>query len=128
MSSNLPSDIPKFERKQGEVPSTHIMTYYLWCSTTSLIDDSVMLCIFQRSLTKAIAKWYMELEGGSFRSFNDLEMVFLMHYQFPIKYDIGVGLLTSLRQNNSTHILDHTHEWCRRRRMIKTQIPYIRLT
>jgi hypothetical protein len=33
-------------------------------------------------------------------------------------------LLTSLCQSNSTHIYDHIHEWRRRRRLIKAQIPY----
>jgi hypothetical protein len=122
MPSKLPSNILKFDSKLGEYPSTHIMTYHLWCSSNSLMDDSVRLCLFQRSLTRVTAKWYIELKGGSFRSFNDLEMEFLTHYQLPIRYEIGTELLTSLRQNNATHISDHIHEWQRRRRMIKTQI------
>ena len=36
---------------------------------------------------------------------------------------MGIDLLTSLRQNTSTHILDHIHEWRRRRRLIKAPIP-----
>jgi hypothetical protein len=107
----------------GEDPSTHIMTYHLWCSSNSLMDDSVRLCLFQRSLTGAATKWYIELKGGSFKIFNDLEMEFLTHYQFPIQYEIGTKLLTSLHQDNATHIFDHIHEWRRRHRMIKTQIP-----
>jgi hypothetical protein len=39
------------------------------------------------------------------------------------QYEIGTELLTSLHQNNATHISDHIHEWHRQRRMIKTQIP-----
>jgi len=30
--TKLPSDIPKFERKAGEDPANHIMTFHLWCS------------------------------------------------------------------------------------------------
>jgi hypothetical protein len=103
--SKLPSDIPKFDGNLGEDPSTHIMTYHLWCSSNSLMDDSVRLHLFQRSLTRAVTKWYIELKGGSFKRFNDLEMAFLTHYQFPIWYEIGTELLTSLHQDNSTHIL-----------------------
>jgi len=80
--SKLPSDIPEFDGKPVEDPSIHIMTYHSWCSSNSLMDDSVRLHLFQRSLTEATAKWYIELKGGSFKSFNDLEMKFLMHHQF----------------------------------------------
>jgi hypothetical protein len=54
---------------------------------------------------RSATKWYIELKGGSFKSFNDLEMAFLMHYQLPIRYEIGNELLTSLCQDNATHIL-----------------------
>jgi hypothetical protein len=84
MSAKLPSDIPKFDENLGEYPSTDIMVYHLWCSSNSLMDDSVRLRIFQISLTGAVAKWYIELKGGSFKSFNRSAMEFLTHYQFPI--------------------------------------------
>ena len=28
----LPSEIPKFNENPGEDPSTHVITYHLWCS------------------------------------------------------------------------------------------------
>jgi hypothetical protein len=49
-------------------------------------------------------------------------MVFLTHYQLPIRYEIGTNLSNSLHQNNSTHIFDHIHECRWRCRTIKTQI------
>ena len=36
---------------------------------------------------------------------------------------MGIDLLTYLRQNTSTHISNHIHEWRRRRRLIKAPIP-----
>ena len=35
---------------------------------------------------------------------------------------MGIDILSSLRQNTSTHIFDHIHEWRRRRRIIKAPI------
>ena len=64
----------------------------------------------------------MELKGNSFKIFNDMEMSFLTHYQFPIWYEIGIELLNSLHQDNATHIFDHIHEWQRRHKMTKNQI------
>ena len=55
--------------------------------------------------------------------FSALATVFLTHFQLPIRYKTGTDLLTSLYQNTSTHILDHIHEWRRRRRLIKDPIP-----
>jgi hypothetical protein len=111
MSTKLPSNMLKFERNSREELSTHIMTYNLWCSSKSLMDDSIRLHILQISLTKRTTKWYIELKGDSFNNFNDLEMVFLTHYQFPIWYEIIIELLTSLCQDTATQIYDHVHEW-----------------
>jgi len=41
-----PSDIPKFNGNPREDPSNHVMTFHLWCSSNSLNDDSVRLCLF----------------------------------------------------------------------------------
>jgi hypothetical protein len=121
--AKLPSDIPKFDGKSGEDPNNHMMTFHLWCSSNSLMDDSIHLLLFQRTLTGSIAKWYIELPCASFHDFNSLAMSFLTHFQLPIRYETGTELLTSLHQTTSVHISDHIHEWRRRRRLIKAVIP-----
>jgi hypothetical protein len=50
-------------------------------------------------------------------------MAFLTHYQLPIRYDIGNEIFTSFKQSKGTHISDHIHEWRRRRRLIKLELP-----
>ena len=121
--TKLPSDIPKFEGKSGEDPGDHVTTFHLWCSSNSLIDDSVRLRLFQRTLTGNAAKWYIELPGGSFTSFADLANIFLNHFQLPVRYDAGTELLATFRQDKATHISDHIQEWRRRKRLIKAEIP-----
>jgi hypothetical protein len=121
--AKLPSDIPKFDGKAGEDPNNHVMTFHLWCSSNSLMDDSIRLRLFQRTLTGAAAKWYIELPRGFFSDFNTLAMAFLTHYQLPIRYDTGTEILTSFKQSSGTHISDHIHEWRRRRRLIKLELP-----
>jgi hypothetical protein len=96
--AKLPSDIPKFDGKPGEDPNNHVMTFHLWCSSNSLMDDSIWLCLFQRTLTGSTTKWYIELQRGTFQDFNSLAMDFLMHFQLPICYETGTELLTSLHQ------------------------------
>jgi hypothetical protein len=59
--TNLPSDIPKFDGKPGEDPNNHVMTFHLWCSSNSLMNDSIRLRLFQQTLTGSAAKWYIEL-------------------------------------------------------------------
>ena len=93
----LPLDIPKLDGKQGEDPQNHVMTFHLWCSSNSLMDDSVWLRLFQRTLTDTAVKWYIELPQHLFVDFGSLETVFLMHFQLPIRYETGNDLLTSLR-------------------------------
>jgi hypothetical protein len=50
--------IPKFDRKPREYPNNHAMN-------------------FQRTLTGATSKWYIELPRNSFLDFNSLAMNFL---------------------------------------------------
>ena len=119
----LPSDIPKFEGKVNKDPNTHIMTFHLWCSSNSLMDDSVRLRLFQRTLMGATAKWYIKLPTTSFVDFENLGNAFLHHFQLLIRYDSGTELLTSFQQSGATHISDHIHEWRRRRREIRADIP-----
>ena len=90
--TKLPSYIPKFEGKFGEDPGDHITTFHLWCSSNSLNDDTVRLRFFQRTVTSAATKWYIELPSAVFDSFGDLANVFLNHFQLPVRYDAGTDL------------------------------------
>jgi hypothetical protein len=50
-------------------------------------------------------------------------MDFLMYFQLPICYKNGTELLTSIHQMKCVHIFDHIHEWRRRLRLTKANIP-----
>ena len=89
IATKLTFDIPKFEGKFGEDPRAHITSFHLWCSSNSLNDDTVQLRLFQRTLTSATAKWYIELPSTTFDSFWDLANVFINHFQLPVWYDAG---------------------------------------
>ena len=78
--TKLPLDIPKFEGKAGEDPGEHVTTFHLWCSSNSLHDDSMHLSLFQRTLMGPVVKWYIELLGGVYTTFDDLAMTFLNHF------------------------------------------------
>ena len=93
MPTILPSDIPKFEGKEGECPQNHIMMFHLWCSLNSIVDDSIILKLFECTLTGATSKWYIELLQAKYPDFNPLAFMFLQYFQLPIKYDEGVEIL-----------------------------------
>ena len=86
--TKLPSDIPKFKGNSSEYPGEHVMTFHLWCSSNFLNDDSIRLRLFQCTLTCPATKWYIELPGGAYTSFNDLAMTFLNQFQLPVCYDV----------------------------------------
>jgi hypothetical protein len=88
--TKLPSDIPKFEGKTGEDTSDHVTTFYLWCSSNSLNDDSIHLILFQCTLMGVAAKWYIELSGGTYENFNQMVLVFLNHFQLSVCYDVSI--------------------------------------
>jgi hypothetical protein len=108
--AKLPSNILKFDGKPREDPNKHVMSFHLWCSSNSLMDDSICLRLFQRTLTGSTEKWYIELPHASFHDFNSIAMSFLTHFQLPIRYKMGTEILTSLRQTESVNISDHIHE------------------
>lgn len=93
MPAKLPYDISKFERKSGENPSTHIITYHLWCSSNSLVDDSIKLRLFQHTLTRDNSKWYIELDTTSYSDFSSLAQTFTNHFHVSTKYDTDSDLL-----------------------------------
>ena len=85
MPNKFPSDILKFKGKSGEDPSNHVMTHHLWCASNSLVDDSIRLHIFQRTLIGLATKWYIELPHRSFNNFNVLDTAFLTHFQLLVR-------------------------------------------
>ena len=119
VSVKIPINIPKFDGKTGEDPANNITTYHLWCVSNSSLDDSIKLQLFPKTLTSNAAKWFIELPSASFFDFQSLAIAFLTHFQLPIRYETGIELLTSLRQNTTTHISNHIHEWRRHRRLVK---------
>jgi hypothetical protein len=121
MPTKLPSDILKFEGKAGDEPANHVMTFHLWCSSNNIMDDSIRLRLFQRTLTSPSAKWYVEEKLGSHTTFESLAKAFLTFFQLPIHHDNGLELLSNFKQNSATHITDHIHKWCRRRSLCKVE-------
>ena len=87
-----------------------------------MVDDSVQLRLFPRTLTGNTAKWYIELTRTTINTFGALATEFLKNFQLPIRFETGTELLTSLHQDTTTHISDHIHEWRRRRRLVKVPI------
>ena len=91
----LPSYIPKSDGKQGE-DKKNVMTFHLWFSLNSLMDDSILLRLFQIILIGTAAKWYIELPQQLFMDFNLFKTKFLTLFHLSIHYETGIYLLTSL--------------------------------
>jgi hypothetical protein len=94
--AKLPSYIPMFDRQSGQDPNNHFMNFHLWCSSNSLMDDSIQLRLFQRTLTGSTAKWYIKFSRSLFNDFNTLSMDLLTHYQMLIWYETRTKILISL--------------------------------
>lgn len=44
--TKIPGDFLKFDGKAVEDPQAHVMTYHLWCSSNSWLDDLIQLFLF----------------------------------------------------------------------------------
>jgi hypothetical protein len=121
MPTKLPSDIPKFEGKPGEDLTNHFMTFHLWCSSNNIMDDSIHLRLFQRTLTGTSTKWYVDEKSGAHVTFESLAKAFFPFFQLPVCHDIGLEILSEFKQATSIHITHHIHEWHRRRSLCKVE-------
>jgi hypothetical protein len=77
-----------------------------------LNDDSIQLRLFQHTLMGVDIKWFIE-PRVEHRTFSQMVLVFLNHFQFSVHYDVGLEILSTLCQDKYTHISDHLQEWCR---------------
>lgn len=122
MTVNLPSDIPKFEGNPRENPSMHITIYHLWCSSNSLVDDSVKLHLCQCTLDGDTTKWYIEFDTRSYSDVSSLAQTFLTQFQFPTQFDIDLDLLSNFKKYDAILISDHIHVWNRRKQLVGTKL------
>jgi hypothetical protein len=123
MLIKLPLDIPKFESKPNEDLDDHVTTFHLWCSSNSLRDNSIQLCLFQHTLIRSATKWYIELDCSIYSSFGKLARDFLNHFQLPMRYDTDTKLLTNFEKKKTDHISDHIREWRHQKILIKVSVP-----
>jgi hypothetical protein len=107
MPTKFPLDIWKFVGKPGKEPGDHVTTFHLWFSSNSLRDDFVKLNLFQCTLIGGVAKWYIELDCSIYSYFSNLAMVFLNHFQLPVRYNADIELLENFEQKKVDHISDH---------------------
>jgi hypothetical protein len=84
MQPNFHQTYQSLKGKAGDDPANHVMTFHLWCSSNSIMEDSVRLRLFQRTLTGPSAKWYVEEKSGSHSTFESLAKAFLTFFQLPI--------------------------------------------
>jgi hypothetical protein len=80
MPTKLPSDMPKFEGELGEDTNNHVMNFHLWFSSNNVMDDSILLKLFQRTLTGSSAKWYVDEKSESHITFESLANAFLSFF------------------------------------------------
>jgi hypothetical protein len=107
MLTKFPLEIPKFKENLAEDSSDHVTTFHIWCSSNSLKDDSIQLCLFQFTLTESAAKWYIEIDCSRYSSFGEFEIPLLNHFRLSMRYDAGTELLANLEKTKVDHISDH---------------------
>ena len=81
MPTEVASDVPKLERKVGEDPQNHIMSFHLWCSLNNIVENSFRMSLLQRALMSVASKWYIELSHASYPNFSSPSSMLL---QLPL--------------------------------------------
>jgi hypothetical protein len=79
--------------------------------------------MFQCNLIEGGMKWYIDLDRSTYSYFNILAMVFLNHFQLPVRNNVGTELLANFQQTKADHILDNIQEWRWQKSLIKVQVP-----
>jgi hypothetical protein len=122
MPTKLLSDIPIFDSRAREDPSNHIVSFHLWCSSNSIMEESIRLMLFQCTLTVSTMKWYIDKPTHSHATFESITKVFLALFQFFVHRDVGINILTNFHQNTTTHIIYHIHECHRQCDLCRVEI------
>ncbi|XP_050875847.1 uncharacterized protein LOC127079503 [Lathyrus oleraceus] len=74
--------VPDFEKYKGNsCPLSHLVMHARKMSTHTA-NDQLLIHYFQDSLSGAALKWYMGLDSGSVRTFNDLSEAFVRKYKY----------------------------------------------
>jgi hypothetical protein len=121
--TKLPSNIRKFKVNTGIDSGDHVTNFHLSFSSNSINDKFICLRLFQHTLTGVDVKWYIDLPGVTHKTFNQMVMVFLNHFQLPVRYDVDLEYLSTLGQYKTTHISDHFQECRKWNMLIKFYIP-----
>ena len=56
-------------------------------------------------------KSYIELHVGTYRTFNDLAVTFINHFQLMVRDVVSTDPLFTFWQDRAMHISDHIQEW-----------------
>jgi hypothetical protein len=67
------------------------------------------------------SKWYVNEKLGSHVTFESLAKAFLSFFQLPIRRDTGLEILSKFKKTIVIHVVDHIHEWRRRRSLCKAE-------
>lgn len=87
MPTQIPLHIPKFEGNHPEDLTNHVHSFHMWCSSNSIIEDSIHVLLFQHTLTGVISKWYVNQPHASYSTFLTLYNSFLSYFQLPLQYE-----------------------------------------
>ena len=81
MPTKLHSDIPKFKGQVGEYLDNCIMYFHIWCSSNSIIEDSVWLASFNEPLQDPL---FVNEPIVTYDTFEGIAKAFLLFFQIPI--------------------------------------------
>ena len=87
MPTKFPSYIIKFGGNLREYPTNHFFSFHMWFSSHSITDDSICLWLFQHTLIRAIAKWYVDQPKETHSTLATLTTTFISYFQLPLYYD-----------------------------------------
>lgn len=92
------------------VPISHIVIYSRKMPTQT-DNDQLLIYYFQDSLTSVVLRWYMGLDSGSIRTFNDLDEAFVKQYKHNVDMAPDRDQLRSMSQRYKETIKEYAQRW-----------------
>jgi hypothetical protein len=105
MPTKLPSDIPKFEGKPREDPTNHIMSFHLWCSSNSIMED-YFTYIYSKELSLVplpSGMWMRKL--GPTQPLSHWRNPFYPFFNSQCITNTGLEILSEFKQTSTIHIV-----------------------
>ncbi|WRX16495.1 Retrotransposon gag domain - like 10 [Theobroma cacao] len=103
--------VPEFEKYDGTKCPMAQITMYCRKMTAQSHDDKLLIHFFQDSLTRSIAKWYVQLDWSHIKTWKDLARAFMAQYKHVAELAPDPLSLQTMEKKANESFKEYAQRW-----------------